>query len=57
MCPNVYEDVHHTIVYYSKKSGHNLCAQQVSAAILNDDKWWYKYIVTNMEKWFQYFLR
>lgn len=57
MCPNVYEDVHHTIVYYSKKSGHNLCAQQVSAAILNDDKWWYKYIVTNMKKWFQYFLR
>lgn len=36
--PNhVYKDVHRSIAYYSKKSGHNPCVQQISAAILNDD--------------------
>lgn len=34
---HVYKDVHQSITYHSKKSGHKLGVQLISAAILNDD--------------------
>lgn len=42
----VYKDVHHSVAYgNNKKIGHNLCVHQISAAIINNDK----YRATNLE--------